>query len=152
LGVDLDHSAILRPYSRNSSGIDAHRLHIIGFNLWAEAGRAIVRQGIPSITNCVWYSEPRGCSTALPHRASPVGVTRSCRSRPGTEPSRFWMKSVADLIDGACLVRVNERVAALTSRFHSPRTPAVGLFRLWVGQRFPRFGFGAKPGCSTLSW
>ena len=44
-GVDLDHathfSAVLRG---NARGVDAHRLHVVGFNLRSEAGRAIVGQ------------------------------------------------------------------------------------------------------------
>ena len=31
-----------------------------------EPGERLSVSGIPLITNCVWYSEPRGCSTALP--------------------------------------------------------------------------------------
>src|SRR5215469_8377817 len=42
--------------------------------------------GIPSTTNCVWYSEPRGCSTALPSYNQPGCVfTRSCTDRPGSD-------------------------------------------------------------------
>ncbi len=43
--VHLDHAAHFSAIFRgNARGIDAHRLHVVRFNLRAEAGRAIVRQ------------------------------------------------------------------------------------------------------------
>src|SRR5271169_2920227 len=52
-------------------------------------GERLSWSGTPSTTNCVWYSEPRGCSTALPSYNHPgCEFTRSCNDRPGNELSR----------------------------------------------------------------
>ena len=43
--VDLDHASHFPAIFRgNAGGVDAHRLHVVRFNLRSEAGRAIIRQ------------------------------------------------------------------------------------------------------------
>src|SRR5579883_2305090 len=66
-------------------------------------GEILSVNGMPSKTNCVWYSAPRGCNTALPSYSHPgCELTRSCSERPGKEvarcstvPQPIWFTSPA---------------------------------------------------------
>src|SRR5579885_3558473 len=52
-------------------------------------GERLSVNGIPSTTNCVWYSDPRGCSTAFPSYNHPgCELTKSCTDRPGNDVIR----------------------------------------------------------------
>src|SRR6185437_8297405 len=54
-------------------------------------GERLPWMGTPSMTNWVWYSEPRGCSTALPSYSQPGWELMSaCSERPGSALSRLW--------------------------------------------------------------
>src|ERR1039458_8864966 len=58
----------------------------------AKPGERFSSMGTPSTTNSVWFSEPRGCNTALASKIQPGCMfTRSIKPRPGIADCCSWI-------------------------------------------------------------
>ena len=109
--VELDDAAHLAAVlGGEAGGVDAHRLEVVGFNLRAEAGRAIVGEGdavddelglvlgAARMQDGVAFVEPAG-----------LGVDEILQGTAGDGAEPVLDGIRADLVDGAGLVGIDQR-------------------------------------------
>src|SRR5215469_17274167 len=112
--VDFDNSTHFPSiFGRNPGGVDTHRLHVIGFNLWPEARRAVVGEGyavdheLCLIFRAPWVED--SISFIAPSRLR-VHKILNRATRNGTDSILY--RFCTHLADRTCLLRIDQGVGS----------------------------------------